>query len=273
MREVKAVEIVVYKRDAQVKVYLGSFSRCGDQSPRGCIREFSDRSRSRLLFTAFNASCDWLAFAVLTYPATFPTTGDKVKRDIDVFDKWLKREFDAKVVWGIEFQDRGAPHINLLIDKFIPKEDFSRRWFEVVGSGDIRHLRSGTRIEFCKSSDQAAGYMAAAYSAKKSAQKKVPEGFENVGRFWGASRGLVVPKCRQINLPEDAISKVRTLRKFTEGRVKARRCQPSRDGQIRKRKVKRKPSMRHLHAGLSGFKSFNGSSIAERLINDGVRSK
>lgn len=273
MREVKAVEIVVYKRDAQVKVYLGASGRRSEEHLRGCIREFSDRSRSRLLFTAFNASCEWVGYSVLTYPAEFPMNGPKVKRDVKVLVQWLVYEFDAKVLWGIEFQDRGAPHINFLADKFIPKEKLSRRWYEIVGSGDPKHLVSGAHIEFCKSSDQAAGYMAAAYSAKKSAQKKVPDGFESVGRFWGASRGLVIPKCREINLVEDALPKLRALRKFTEKRVKSRRCQPARDGQVRKRKVKRKPSLRHLHAGLSGFKSFGGSSIAERLINGGVGSK
>lgn len=268
MREVKAVELVVYKRDAQVIAYLGAAGRRSEGELRGCIKEFSDRSRSRLLFTAFNASCEWVAFAVLTYPSEFPMNGPKVKRDIKVLAQWIAYEFDAKVLWGVEFQDRGAPHINLLVDKFVPKDRLSLRWFEVVGSGDRKHLRAGTRIEFCKSSDQAAGYMAAAYSAKKSAQKTVPEGFENVGRFWGCSRGLVVPKCREVLLPGEAMRKVRALRKFTEKHVKPRRCQPAREGKVRKRKVKRKPSLRHLHAGLLGFKSFGGSAVAERLLAD-----
>ncbi len=39
-----------------------------------------------------------------------------------------------------------------------------------------------------------------------------------------------------------------------------------RDEAQRKRKVKRKPKMRHLHAGLAGFRSFKGSPVAKRLL-------
>jgi hypothetical protein len=267
MREIQAVQITAFRRDAQVKCFLAS-SVVGRVTKRGKVVSFSDRSRSRLLFTAFNASCDWLAFAVLTYPAEFPTDGHKVKRDIDALCKWLRRDYGAKILWGIEFQTRGAPHINLLSDSFIPKGELGMRWFQIVGSGDFKHLLAGTRIEECRSSSHAAGYIAAAYSAKKSEQKTVPPGFENVGRFWGASRGLVRPVKEEIFLVDDALPKVRALRRFTEKQVKARRCQPSRDEKLRLRKVKRKPSLRHLHAGLSGFKSFHGASIAERLLGE-----
>lgn len=270
MREIKAIEFARYRRDAVVKCYVGAARRRDDELPkRGEVTEFSARSRSRLLFSAFNASVDWLAFAVLTYPSEFPNDGVKVKRDIKVLCQWLASEYDGKYLWGIEFQERGAPHVNWLVDKFIPMGELGFKWYDIVGSGDYKHLAAGTRIEYCHSSDQAAGYMAAAYSAKKSAQKTVPPGFENVGRFWGISRGLVVPSQVDIRLVDsDSISKVRVLRKFTEKQVKARRCQPMVNDNLRSRKVKRKPPLKHLHTGLSGFKSYNGSALVSRLLSD-----
>ena len=266
MREVKAIQISAFRRDAVTKVWCGASRNKREVEKRGVISEFSDRSRGRLLFTAFNSVVDWLGYAVLTYPLEFPNDGRKVKRDIDALCKWLVREFGAKFIWGIEFQERGAPHINLLVDQFIPKGAFGWRWFEIVGSGDPKHLVAGTRIEFCRSTEQAAGYMAAAYSAKKSAQKEVPEGFQNVGRFWGCSRGLVVAEREGIFLIDDAMPKVRALRKFTEKGIKPRKCQPMKDNNLRKRKVHRKPSS-WLHRGLQGFKTFKGSEIAKRLID------
>lgn len=265
MREVKAVQITQFRRDAVVKVFLGSQKRVREIPKRGEINSFSDRSRSRLLFTAFNSSVDWLAFSVLTYPSEFPYDGRKVKRHINLMCVWLCRKFDAKVLWGIEFQERGAPHVNLLIDKFIPKGELGHKWYEIVGSGDWRHLAAGTRIEFCESSDQAAGYMAAAYSAKKSVQKTVPPGFEHVGRFWGASRGLVVKVDEQVYLLSEGQAKIRALRKFTEKSVKPRKVQPMREEKKRRRKVKRKPTY-FLHSGLQGFRVFKGASIASRLL-------
>ncbi len=261
----RAIEISAFRRDAIVKVYRGPGRKGGGK--RGAVSGLSDQSRGRLLFTAFNSSCDWLAFAVLTYPSEFPMDGGKVKRDVHTLMKRMWYEFEAKVVWGLEFQERGAPHINLLVDRFIPKDWLSLAWFEVVGSGDLRHLAAGTRIEFAGGTKNVAGYMAAAYSAKKSKQKEVPEGFENVGRFWGSSRGLVKVEAQGIFLENgESVAKVRSLRKYTELGVKPRRCQPMRDEGQRKRKVKRKPKLRHLHAGLSGFRSFKGSPVAKRLL-------
>lgn len=270
MKEVKAIQISAFRRDSVVKVWCGASGAKREVAKRGRIVEFSDRCRSRLLFTAFNASCDWLGYAVLTYPMEFPTDGRRVKRDINVFCKWLEREFQAKYLWGLEFQVRGAPHINFLADQFIPKGLLSRRWYEIVGSGDLNHLSAGTRVEYTRSSEHAAAYIAACYSAKKSVQKNVPEGFENVGRFWGCSRGIVVPSKEGIFLIDDAMPGVRTLRKFTEKSIKPRKCQPMNDGNLRKRKVNRKSSS-WLHRGLQGFKTFKGAEIAKRLIESADR--
>ena len=265
MREGKAISISAYRRDAVVKVWCGPESQKREAPKRGTISEFTDRSRGRLLFSAFNASCDWLGFAVLTYPAEFPNDGHRVKRDIDTLCKWVVREYDSKFLWGLEFQKRGAPHVNLLFDQFIPKGLLGERWFEIVGSGDLKHLVAGTRIEFCHSTEQAAGYMAAAYSAKKSEQKEVPDSFKNVGRFWGCSRGLVVPIKEDVYLVQAGLPKVRSLRKFTESGIKCRKVQPMKENKLRRRKVKRKPAS-FLHRGLQGFKAFRGSKIALRLI-------
>jgi hypothetical protein len=60
----------------------------------------------------------------------------------------------------------------------------------MVGSRDEKHLRAGTRIEAIKSKGHLYGYL---YNyIKKSDQKEVPEGFENVGRFWGSSRNILM---------------------------------------------------------------------------------
>ena len=264
MRGAQAVQISAFRRDAVVKVWCGSRSE-REGGKRGAIKEFSDRARGRLLFAAFNAGCDWLAFGFLTYPMEFPHDGRKVKRDIHLFCKWLDEEFGCRWLWGLEFQERGAAHINFLADKFIPKEVLSRRWFEIVGSGDVKHLLAGTRIEYAISSEQAAGYIAACYSAKKSAQKEVPGDFENVGRFWGCSRGIVAVVKEGIFLMDDGMPKVRALRKVTEKGIRARRCQPMRDEKLRRRKVRRKAAS-WLHRGLQGFKTFKGAEIAKRLI-------
>ena len=77
----------------------------------------------------------------------------------------------------------------VIVSGFIPKDELSQVWYRIVGSNDEKHLRTGTRIESIKSKRHLYGYL---YNyINKLEQKTPPEGFENVGRFWGTSRNLL----------------------------------------------------------------------------------
>lgn len=255
----------VYSTDAVVHVL-----KHGSQSwehQRGVVKEFSDNSRRRLLFAAYNAAAEWRSFSTLTYPREFPTDGRTVKEHLHLFLDSLHYHFgDVSWLWALEFQARGSPHYHLLASQFIPKEWLSQRWYEVVGSGDSRHLRAGTSIESCSGRKQGAAYMVKIYGAKKF-QKTVPEDFSNVGRFWGVSRGLVVP-LHTVELQREDMNIVRTLRKYTESQLKPKSRRPERDGKRRSRRVERRPSLANLHTGLNGFQAFNGAPVAARLLEE-----
>ena len=262
----KAISIEQFKRDARVKVFMGS-DVVGVRGVRGDCGEFNSVVRRRMLFAAFN-SADWIAFAVLTYPNEFPTDGLTVKNHIDLFKRRLEYQHPGIAwMWGIEFQTRGAVHLNFLFDRFVDKDWLSQTWFDVVGSGDDKHLRAGTKIQFCTSTDEASGYMAARYSAKKDAQKIIPQGFNALGRWWGIKRGLVSPVATKLDLVNsEIVSSVRTLRKVVEKKVHPRTVQPVRGDVKRKRKVKRKP-VYFLHSGLKGFTIYRGAKLAEQIIS------
>ena len=57
------------------------------------------------------------------------------------------------------------------------------RWYEIVGSEDERHLKAGVSWEVAESDDGGIRYMCT-HGAKR-AQKKVPDGYTDVGKFWG----------------------------------------------------------------------------------------
>jgi hypothetical protein len=83
----------------------------------------------------------------------------------------------------------GAPHYHVIISGEIPNDEVVERWYRIIGSGDERHLKAGTRVEGIRSKGHLFGYL---YNyIKKLDQKKRPEEFENVGRFWGSSRNLL----------------------------------------------------------------------------------
>ncbi len=262
------IDVEIYSCDARIKVH-----RQRNANPpigkRGNVVEFSDRSRNRLLFTAFNASVEWLSSTTLTYPAEFPTNGYAVRMHRNTFLTKLRREYPGiRYLWALEFQERGAPHIHLLADQFIDLRWLSETWYQVVDSKDERHLRAGTRVEFIRGREQGASYMAKSYTGKR-AQKYVPPEYLNVGRFWGASRGLVVvQQSATFDITPEGVRVVRTMRRFVEkGIVKVKRLRPMSEHHTRKRFVNRKVKLPHLHTGLNGFTIFKGADAATQLLN------
>ena len=137
--------------------------------------------RMKLHFRNMDASAAYMV--TLTYPAQFPMDGETVKQNLRCMREWFKRR-NVSAAWFLEFQARGAPHLHLITDKAVGREELSAKWFQVVGSGDEKHLRAGTQQAKLRKPHAVAAYVAK--YASKSDQKEVPEGYTNVGRFWGA---------------------------------------------------------------------------------------
>ena len=174
----------------------------GNLGDRGKITEFTDSSRSRMLKYLRECCPTYTHMVTLTYPGFFPSDGREVKNHLRKFIQELKRydfrnsissevssSFTAgdsgfSVFWFMEFQSRGAPHFHLLVNRFVPKDWTARRWYEIVNSEDQRHLRAGTRCEEITAGRAGISSYAAKYAAKN-AQKVIPAGYEDAGRFWG----------------------------------------------------------------------------------------
>jgi hypothetical protein len=174
--------IEVYGRDVVVKRKGKAVKR---EIKRGEIAEFTDAARKRLAFVAANTSILFCSMATLTYPMAFPSDGKKVKHDLNLLLKRIKRIWpDYSYLWFLEFQRRGAPHIHLLttIDD-MNKKWLSASWYKIVKSGDPKHLVAGTRFEILRHK----GAWYALKYASKMEQKFVPKGYRNVGRFFGFS--------------------------------------------------------------------------------------
>lgn len=242
-------EVLLYRRDAVVVKGLPSGVRggCGGKGTvRGDVKEFSMRSRLRLLHFVRNCNAEFQSMITLTYPASFPVNGDLCKKHLDRFTKdHLAKLCPGGWVWFFEFQQRGAPHFHILcarnLDNLTRKHYFNKKrggyvpvfvdeelqakirkaWFRVVGSGDQRHLRAGATWEAIEHTDGALRY--AACHASKGSQKSVPAGFERVGRFWGHSRNVTLSDFERVRLRvgdvfrvvgEDALSSNGRVRKF-----------------------------------------------------------
>ena len=187
--------VKVFKRDVKIHFnsldapkFISELEKEKRRFKRSKIVKFTKKSAKNLRHLIRNSEDTWKVFITLTYPENFPCNGKETKAHLNAFLQYLRRK-EIKYVWVLEFQSRGAPHYHIIGSDFIPKEELSQRWYKIVGSGDEKHLKAGTGIDWIKSKGQLYGYLS--NYIKKLEQKIPPEGFEKVGRFWGATRGIL----------------------------------------------------------------------------------
>lgn len=177
----------------------------------------------------------------LTYHNDYPTDGKEVKRHLHNFRKnIMKRYPDIILIWKLEFQQRGAPHYHIIAitrnpvelgnyqiikdgnfyfydreSKQVKKDGLQgfrayvqNIWSKVTG-GSIQNYNSGIEVEAVRNK-KAMPYYLCSYIAKerktsgKEYQEKVPEWFENVGRWWGCyGRKKLGIKKRKMEITED----------------------------------------------------------------------
>ena len=185
--------VAVYRRDVRVsRVVPRSGPPRSSVSSRGKITRFSVKSQNNLRFIARNLK-PLGVLLTLTYPSEFPCDGNVVKRDWAAMRKWLCRR-GLGGLQVLEFHERGAPHIHAYLSGRVDKKEVAEAWYRIVGSGDLKHLAAGTRIEKLRKMNAMSMYVVKYISKER--QKQVPEGFENVGRFWSLFGGVrLTPEC------------------------------------------------------------------------------
>lgn len=148
------------------------------------------------------------AFATLTYPAVWEPNARTWKRHLDMLTKRMRRRYpELAGFWKLEFQRRGAPHFHLMIFGAPTTEDNPRafvelrqwiatNWFEVVASGDEKHLYAGTQLDEVRTNAQQ-------YTCKYVSKDQLPESVRDThnGRWWGAFNRSKLPKVEPVEIP------------------------------------------------------------------------
>lgn len=210
---------------------------------RGTIKEFSYKSRLRLMrvLARVRRSALLPLFITLTYPNLFPEDPQVWKRDLDNWVARLQRMFPgAGLVWRLEIVPRKsgsnkgklAPHFHLLVwgVELTPwfKYWLSRTWYQVVGSGDPRHLKAGTRVELIRSQRHMIGYLSKVLGRVMMGEmaKETQAIAARIGRWWGVRFAGNIPfgvrKVVQIS-ERAAIDAIRYMRRFAGIRSRAYR--------------------------------------------------
>ena len=159
----------------------------------------SAKSRTRMLFMLRNTNVIFRSMYCLSYPAVWSNDGRAVKADLNRWLTWFRRKVPGvPYFWFLEFQTRGAPHIHIYLAarvRELPHREMAIAWAGFI-AGDDRatydkvlavHAHPKQLQDF-KTRDGSIRY--AAKYALKTRQKSVPTAYQNVGRFWGASRAV-----------------------------------------------------------------------------------
>ena len=197
---------------------------------RGKVVEWSGKSRLRLKYDLGRLKRADLAkahFLTLTYPAEFPDVTDHAtyKGHLHHFTTRLYQLYPGACgVWKLEFQKRGAAHFHLLVfglyglDVVALRAAVAQTWFDVVGSGDVKHLRAGTGVDQARSVGGSMSYMAK-YISKNDQTR--PGNF--TGRYWGKFNAKCLPYAEEKTLELVGCARVavvrRWMRKLVEKRV------------------------------------------------------
>lgn len=199
MEDTKLI-IECFKKDSKVKFEYpqpekGQYIDCRKRDikiQRSEIKEFSEKSVKRLKIKLRNLSDDMKYILCLTYPGNYSSDGEVIKEHLNYFLTYVRRKWsNLKYFWVLEFQKRGAPHFHMIFNEpglLMFQGWLKRIWYKIVASGDKKHLEHGVRrVEVIRKS--VVSYLC--HYFKKDIQKKVPENYSNVGRFWGHTRKLI----------------------------------------------------------------------------------
>lgn len=196
-----------------------------DIAPGRSVRSITEWSRkSRSMMCRVFAELDYAplvesgripAMVTLTYPGDWETVapcGASVKRHMVLWRKRFRREYgeQARYIWKLEFQRRGAPHIHLWMTPPLStgrsgtpfSKWLSETWADIVDHPDqaqkIRHRLAGTAVDILSGLRACDPKRLAIYFTKHSSpnshgekeyQHIVPELWREPGRgpgrFWG----------------------------------------------------------------------------------------
>ena len=216
--------IGIVKYPGGIQVRRGNYSNFNQAKylhVRGKQILITSRSLNKLALLVRGSSVMFRSIQTLTYGANYPLSGRIAKKHLNSYLVQSKRLFGPyNYIWILEFQGRGAVHFHIATTLAPPSDlerhGFAKLWQRVstpyswwYSSLEIEdenfklkkelytdqavyevHLSSKS-WERVKKDDSLSRYFAK--YANKIKQKSVPDFYSDVGRFWGASKGVALP--------------------------------------------------------------------------------
>lgn len=195
----KEEQIEIFPRNARVYIPREQQIRKGG-GVRGKINSFTFRSKKALRDAAEDAFPYLVSTFCLTYHEILPD-GLTLRKHRNVFLSAFRRKYNgASYLWVVEFQDRGYPHFHfyhsLPYDLQGLREWIGDTWHRITGEKSEYHLwfHKNRKDKYGNFNSRPWTMTDGGYLCKylsKQSQKMVPEGYLNIGRFWGCSRCII----------------------------------------------------------------------------------
>jgi hypothetical protein len=172
---------------------------------RSAIKTFSFSSRRRLMRKIAQLKKDRLPlFVTLTYPLVFPKDSKTYKEHLRLMGIAIERKYKRSgFIWRLEFQRRGAPHYHLLLygvsckgkEIQVIRSWFASKWYEIVNSGDPKHLLAGTQVSRMRNFRQVCAYVSKGIARVENGElaKDSQVSMTYVGRWWGTYNSKFLP--------------------------------------------------------------------------------
>lgn len=145
------------------------------------IFTFASRRRLRLHLEMYGES--YTHEITLTYPGEWVTTDVRIEqKHMAAFLRKLLAHGVEFYLWRKEYQERGAIHWHVLVDRFINKDWIRDSWAGILGAP------ARTRIDKIRDKDRMRRYLSCYFG--KLEQSTVPVGVVGHGRWWGSNRPI-----------------------------------------------------------------------------------
>jgi hypothetical protein len=201
---------------------------------RGTVKRFTDQSKRRFEFIVRQPAIPLVSMWTGTYHFNAPKNGKILKKHINALLTLVKKHYPGiGYLWVIEFQEATRhPHIHLLLTTSATQEIrffLADAWNRIIKESGthLSHHRKPAALKEWEMGD--GGYLLKKHFSKKK-QHIVPEGFSDVGRFWGNSRNIKpvslvvsIESIRNISYLQQKESWkfiLRTVRRYQETKVR-----------------------------------------------------
>jgi hypothetical protein len=130
--------------------------------------------------------------------------------------KWAAKRRAKAGRWELVLRCRDGDEVRSAVIAEAGQDDirhwFSRNWYDVAGTGDLRHYRAGTNVK-----ELGSGKEVFCYVSKYLGKVETEEACPYPGQFWGVVNPQNIPLGRRVVLPcngKQAAQVIRFLRRF-----------------------------------------------------------